>query len=72
VLWQGTDTEGTHCMLWWEAQCILTLPSVHGVRHCACCLQRGLAPRVFEYLFAEIDKAQDEQVRTEQQLMLAC
>jgi hypothetical protein len=23
----------------------------------------GLAPRVFEYLFSEIDKAQDEQVR---------
>jgi hypothetical protein len=26
-------------------------------------VQRGLAPRVFEYLFSEIDKAQDEQVR---------
>lgn len=25
-------------------------------------VQRGLAPRVFEYLFAEIDRAQDEQV----------
>lgn len=25
-------------------------------------LQRGLAPRVFEYLFTEIDKAQDENV----------
>jgi hypothetical protein len=27
-----------------------------------CCLQRGLAPRVFEYLFCEIDRAQDEKV----------
>jgi hypothetical protein len=27
-----------------------------------CCLQRGLAPRVFEYLFREIDQAQDENV----------
>lgn len=24
--------------------------------------QRGLAPRVFEYLFTEIDKAQDDNV----------
>jgi hypothetical protein len=28
-------------------------------------VQRGLAPRVFEYLFSEIDKAQDEQVSTQ-------
>jgi hypothetical protein len=27
-----------------------------------CLLQRGLAPRVFQYLFSEIDKAQDENV----------
>lgn len=33
-----------------------------------CVLQRGLAPRVFQYLFQEIDKAQDENVSRQSQI----
>jgi hypothetical protein len=37
--------------------CVADQPPV-----CVLLLQRGLAPRVFQYLFTEIDKAQDEYV----------